>query len=122
MAPERRRVVFRNGAEPQMNACHANAVQWASETADVAPVLGWLIESGSDDRLQFVAHSVVRDASGLLIDITPMEPVGLRFIPHEGTAEAFFGRLPHCNQITWPIPTLPIAGFEGDPAPWSARD
>ena len=99
---ERRGAVFRDGSSPKPNDCHANAARMASEDPETTPVHGWLIEAGNDCYVRLAAHSLLRDRAGRLVEITPLGPCELRFIVHDGAAEAFFSLLPRFNQITWP--------------------
>ena len=95
--------MFRDGEAARPNDCHANAVRWAAQTPDAIPVHGWLIEAQDAFQLHIVAHSVVADEHGRLIDVTPMPTASPRFILHRGTGEAFFRLLPHCNRVSWPV-------------------
>lgn len=104
--PEVREVVFRSGQSPAPNDCHANAARWASETPGMTPVHGWLIQAQDPWRLHLVAHSLVQDRDGALIEITPLNGSTGGFLRHEGAADAFFQRLPHCNVVSWPVVDL----------------
>ncbi|WOB79900.1 hypothetical protein [Brevundimonas nasdae] len=103
LSPKRLEVEFRDGEAARPNDCHANAVRWAAQTPDAIPVHGWLIEAHDEFQLHIVAHSVVSDERGRLIDVTPMPIASPRFIPHHGTGDAFFGLLPRCNRVSWPV-------------------
>src|SRR5690606_13243473 len=72
LCPKPLQVVFRDGEAARPNDCHANAVRWAAQTPDAIPVHGWLIEAQDAFQLHIVAHSVVADEHGRLIDVTPM--------------------------------------------------
>lgn len=61
------------GWKPTAKECHGNVSTWCQNTDGYSPVRGWLYFD-FDDQLsyvRFVAHSVVRDAQGILWDITP---------------------------------------------------
>ena len=103
LCPKPLQVVFRDGDAARPNDCHANAVRWAAQTPDAIPVHGWLIEAQDAFQLHIVAHSVVADERGQLIDVTPMPIASPRFIPHRGTGDAFFRLLPRCNRVSWPV-------------------
>jgi hypothetical protein len=96
--------------DPIPAACHANADRWiASHPADVA-VRGWLHEPFVGLAHRFVAHSVVRTATGDLVDVTLSARQGkLRFIAHPGSERDFFALLhgPHpFHELAEPIPGM----------------
>ncbi|WP_395943297.1 hypothetical protein [Brevundimonas sp.] len=103
ISPKRLEVEFRDGEAARPNDCHANAVRWAAQTPDAIPVYGWLIEGQDAFQLRIVAHSVIANGRGQLIDVTPMPIPSPRFIPHCGTGDAFFSLLPRCNTVSWPV-------------------
>lgn len=82
--------------DPVPAACHANIDRWIeSHPADVA-VRGWLHEPFVGLAHRFVAHSVVRTATGDLVDVTlSARQSKLRFIAHPGSERDFFALL-HC--------------------------
>lgn len=118
--PELRVVTFRDGSRPRPNDCHANAARWASEDEDMVPLHGWLIEADHGYALGLAPHSLLRNASGTLIDITPMGSSTPRFLPHEGPAEAFFALLPRFNQISWPLAPDMTEPAPEAPNPWGS--
>lgn len=101
---EHREIEYRDETRSRSHDCHANAVRWASEVPGVVPVHGWLIEAEDDWQLRIVAHTVVADEAGRLIDVTPLTILSLRFLVHQGSTADFFRRLPRCNQVSWPVP------------------
>lgn len=100
---ERREYEYRDGNRPRENDCHANAIRCAAEAPGMVPVHGWLIETEDQWQVILVAHSVVSDEAGRLIDVTPMAFPASRFLVHHGKAADFFRRLPRCNQVLWPV-------------------
>jgi len=100
---ERRQIEYRDGSRPRENDCHANAVRWAAEAPGLVPIHGWLIETESQWQVTLVAHTVVSDEAGRLIDVTPMAIPVRRFLVDRGSAADFFRRLPRCNTVSWPV-------------------
>lgn len=79
---------------PKVAECHQNADAWVSVHPEFKVVRGWVTyASFGGDSVAFMAHSVVRDQSGRLFDITPLlnETVrtGMRFVEHEGDPDMF---------------------------------
>jgi len=71
------------GWRPQRHACHDNACIWADANPGYSVVRGWLHFPLPGARWsRFVAHSVVSDAQGKLIEVTPTPlPPIYRFVP-----------------------------------------
>lgn len=107
VAPQRREILFRDQSAPRRNDCHANAARFAAETEGLWPAHGWLIEADDGDYRRFAAHSLLTDAQGVFIDITPLDPYSPRFVAHIGSSAAFFAMLPRLNSLTWPTPYAP---------------
>jgi len=80
---------------PKVAECHQNADTWVKAHPEDEAVRGWVTyASFGGDSVGLTAHSIVRDQSGTLFDITPLldETVraGMCFIEHEGDADTFF--------------------------------
>ena len=103
--PRRIAVRFGDGTEPQASECHPNAERWVKENPDHAVVRGWIMESHSEYCTMLAAHSLVRDAHGDLIEITPLRSVHTPFLEHVGSDATFLALLPRFNSIPWPPPT-----------------
>lgn len=57
---------------PTENNCHINVSELCSVNHTLQPIRGWLFfDLEGINRVQFVAHSVVRDSAGMYYDITP---------------------------------------------------
>lgn len=66
--------------EPQQWLCHGNAIRWVTENPDWKAIPGWLIfDLSFAGRWRFSAHSVVEDADGTRIDITPAPTASRRY-------------------------------------------
>lgn len=77
---------------PSQNECHANVTQIHLHDSSHTPVRGWLYFDfgGALDRVQFLAHSVIRAPNGELWDVTPsMASQEYPFIADDGPEEAF---------------------------------
>ena len=62
--------------KPEPQRCHANAVTWAEYNPGFKAVHGWLCADYRVlGKVAFIAHSVVEDQAGELLDITPVHPV-----------------------------------------------
>ena len=79
------------GWKPVPNDCHANVDRLCDLALGYQTVRGWLIyDLTLIRRCRFIAHSVVRDTSGNLIDITPGRLAGQqRFLVHEDQDEFY---------------------------------
>lgn len=79
MRPYRRRV---KGFDPHPHECHSNAEAWVALHPQHRVVRGWVVfdyQLSAIPMVRFQAHSVVEDADGRLIDVTPRE--GSRPLP-----------------------------------------
>jgi hypothetical protein len=79
------------GWKPMPGDCHANVNRLCDLALGYQPVRGWLIyDLTLLRRVRFIAHSVVRDLSGDLIDITPGRlPGPKQFLVHEDQDEFY---------------------------------
>lgn len=79
------------GWSPRRSHCHEQVMLWLLlHPADQA-VRGWLPECQLGNEVRFAAHSLVRTASGLLIDVAFPKPEFARpFIEHPPAAGDFF--------------------------------
>lgn len=67
-----RRKLVGGSWSPEENQCHQNVTIWCAQNSQFTPVRGWLyFEMEGSDCALFLAHSVVREPSGVLADITP---------------------------------------------------
>lgn len=58
--------------EPKANACHDNCAEWYLRQGNCEIIHGWIcIDASVLGFYRFVAHSVIKDSTGSLIDITP---------------------------------------------------
>jgi hypothetical protein len=101
---------------PGVAECHRNADTWVKAHPDWEVVRGWVTyASFGGDSVGLTAHSVVRDRSGILFDITPLLDetlrAGMRFIEHEGDANTFF--MMKTRSIN--IHCLDFGGWDGSP-------
>lgn len=69
----KRETIQLNDWQPVQNQCHANAMILETYGEGFSAVHGWLYldYAGQTDFVRFVAHSVVKDQQGYLLDITP---------------------------------------------------
>ena len=60
--------------KPSEHECHGNVTTWCERNPQHKPVRGWLFFDFDDyfPHVRFVAHSVIEDENGNLIDITPV--------------------------------------------------
>lgn len=78
-----RQVTFADGSAPEAHRCEQNVLRWTSENPGNEPIHGWL---AMDLLLQ--KHWMVRDLSGALFNITPLNPP-TRMFAHPGPLEEF---------------------------------
>jgi hypothetical protein len=100
---------------PKVAECHQNADIWVAVNPAFEAVRGWVIyASFGGDSVGLTAHSIVRDQSGALFDITPLGSEyarnGMRFVEHEGDPAIFekmkaMGINIHCPDFGAPDPT-----------------
>jgi hypothetical protein len=88
------------------NDCHKNAEVYAAAYPGHQPVRGWLVTPSSGIHM-FHAHSMVRQPSGSLIDVTPGEThrAGLLFLEHDGSTADYAFLMVNRAQWFHPIPT-----------------
>ncbi len=80
-----------DGWAPAQGMCHANAKRWVAENPGCKAVPGWMVfDLRFWGRFRFSAHSVIEEADGTRIDITP-SPASRRypFLQHDGEHEEF---------------------------------
>lgn len=73
------------GAKPVLSECHQNVDKFVAENAAFRAIRGWLFSSG----FKMQKHSVVRDESGRLLEIT-FPDCTIPFFVHPGTEEEFW--------------------------------
>ena len=62
------------GKTPKVRECHINAQNFVAENPDYSIVYGWLCRDASNPyQFLFLAHSLVKDRDGNLLEITPMQ-------------------------------------------------
>jgi hypothetical protein len=69
----KREIIQLNGWQPAQNHCHANSMILETYGEGFSAVHGWLYldYDYTADFVRFIAHSVVTNQQGQLIDITP---------------------------------------------------
>jgi len=93
------------GWTPHPNHCHDQVAHWLQTHPDDRAVRGWMPECQLGDQVRFAAHSLVRTASGKLIDVAFPTPQHVRpFIEHPSAAGDFFALI-HGQP---PMPTLDV--------------
>lgn len=78
-----RQVVFADGSAPDAHRCEQNVLRWVVENPGNEPVHGWL---ATDLLLQ--KHWMVRDRTGAIFNITPLEQSTPMFA-HPGSVDEF---------------------------------
>jgi hypothetical protein len=78
-----RHVAFADGSEPEAHQCERDVLRWTGENPGYEPVHGWLATG-----LLIQKHWIVRDRTGRLINITPLEPPTPVF-EHPGSVAEF---------------------------------
>jgi hypothetical protein len=83
----------RPASQPKPN-CHDAVDSWTGTHAGTQPVRGWLAIEQDGAPLRLIAHSLVRNPDGTLLDPTfsDGEPV-YPFVPHPRTIGGFFSLL-----------------------------
>jgi len=68
-----KKIIELNDWQPVQNQCHSNVLILETYGKGYAAVHGWfyLDYNGKTDFVRFVAHSVLQDEAGKLIDVTP---------------------------------------------------
>ena len=91
---------------PTYNECHKNVDRWIEATPTHEAVRGWVVYKECAIRatlgLELTTHSVVRNETGDLFDITPLlderQRPSMRFVAHIGD-EAVFWVLERTNRF-----------------------
>lgn len=79
---------------PEPQACHANADRWIARHTGWAVARGWVLQYGVPGAgAAYVAHSVVTDPAGRLLDVTLHDAVLPRFLAHLGDLEVYAQRV-----------------------------
>ncbi|WP_175804268.1 hypothetical protein [Burkholderia cenocepacia] len=75
---------------PNPHRCHEQVARWLESHPGDTPVRGWLADGGDGAQQRFVSHSLVRSASGALLDVAfARPPYEQRFIEHPAAAGDF---------------------------------
>ncbi len=83
----------RPAAQPRPN-CHDAVDAWVATHTGTHAVRGWLAIELDGASVRFVAHSIVRNVDGMLLDPTFSEgEPGLPFVPHPRATGGFFSLL-----------------------------
>ncbi len=83
----------RPAATPRPN-CHDAVDGWVATHTGTQAVRGWLALEQDGASLRFVAHSIVRNVDGMLLDPTFAEgEPALPFVPHPRVTGGFFSLL-----------------------------
>ena len=90
--------------QPQHKECHTNAEIWCHLNPNYRQVRGWLVADYEDIGLyKFFSHSVVEDATGSLVDITPNPlPYSYPFLRHD-PADGDYSQFEHLTFLTHEI-------------------
>jgi hypothetical protein len=60
------------GWQPKVNECHENCAEWYLREGNCEIVHGWIcVDATAMGFYRFAAHSVIKDSTGSLFDITP---------------------------------------------------
>ncbi|RQR59884.1 hypothetical protein DIE18_15830 [Burkholderia sp. Bp9125] len=79
------------GGRATPGACHEQVERWLQTRPGDTPVRGWIADGCSHDRVRFAAHSLVRTATGELLDVTYVGPGNPQyFVAHPAAAGEFF--------------------------------
>jgi hypothetical protein len=91
---------------PEPQACHANADRWVAKHVGWAVARGWVLQySVPGEGAGYVAHSVVADPAGRLLDVTLRDDVSRRFLAHLGDLAVFMQRV---TEGRWTIVREPL--------------
>jgi hypothetical protein len=77
---------------PSAKDCHVNAGYWAESNLGTSVVRGWFYFHFNQmlGYVNFVAHSMIRESDGRLLDLTPRQTFeDYPFIVHPGSIEEF---------------------------------
>ncbi|MDN7533958.1 hypothetical protein [Burkholderia orbicola] len=93
---------------PAPHRCHEQVVRWLQSHPGDTPVRGWLADGGDGAQQRFVSHSLIRSASGALLDVAfARPPYEQRFIEHPAAAGDFLALVfgdPPVSQLFVSIP------------------
>jgi len=91
-----------DGVAPLANNCHENSRIFVDENPEYEVVDGWIcIDMPSLSQCHFLAHSVIKDVSGDLYEITPMNSLDPRpFVRSNLSEEDFSGLVIRLNEIS----------------------
>ncbi|MBR8146243.1 hypothetical protein KDW46_28230 [Burkholderia vietnamiensis] len=93
---------------PNPHRCHEQVARWLQSHPGDTPVRGWLVDGGDGAQQRFVSHSLVRSASGALLDVAFARPAYVqRFIEHPAAAGDFLALVlgePPVSELYVPIP------------------
>jgi len=60
------------GWQPIANECHENCAEWYLRQGNCEIIHGWIcVDASAMGFYRFVAHSVIKDSTGSVFDITP---------------------------------------------------
>ena len=100
---------------PEPQACHANADRWVAMRTGWTVARGWVLEYGEPgEGAAYVAHSVVADPAGRLLEVTLRDAVLRRFLAHLGDLEVY---AQHVASKRWSIVREAVTFPDG----WMAR-
>ena len=91
-----RGVRYLDNSHPKPSDCHNNVDRWVEENDGCEAVRGWIPMTYGFER-----HSVVRDPSGALVDITLGDSYGFLIHDEEQAPFTWFAER-GVNQIFWP--------------------
>lgn len=75
---------------PNPHHCHEQVARWLQSHPGDTPIRGWLADGGDGAQQRFVSHSLIRSASGALLDVAFAQPPYVqRFIEHPAAAGDF---------------------------------
>ena len=93
---------------PNPHHCHEQVARWLQLHPGDTPVRGWLADGGDWAQQRFVSHSLIRSASGGLLDVAFARPPYVqRFIEHPAAAGDFLELVlgePPVSELYVPIP------------------
>jgi hypothetical protein len=91
--------------KPSERDCHNNVDRWVLENPDTRSVRGWIVfdfektSRGLMPMVRFTPHSVVEEADGRLVDITPSKASQrYPFLPH-ADSDGSFEEIVTANQL-----------------------
>lgn len=107
-----REIIKLDGWQPLKNQCHANTIILETYGQGFTAVHGWLYldYDGKADFVRFVAHSVVMNQQGRLLDVTPAADEttqfpfitsGLSSVDYEATLDALINKYGATNCLDY---------------------